>query len=66
MANQVRDTFGTQEITVVADRGYFTGEQIVDYEHSGIAALVPKPRTSGNKAKGFLFLSQSELNIRKS
>ena len=53
MANQAREAVGTEEITVVADRGYFTGEQIVDCEQSGIATLVPKPHTSGNKAKGF-------------
>jgi transposase len=53
MANQASDAIGTEAITVVADRGYFTGEQIVECEQSGIATLVPKPHTSGNKAKGF-------------
>jgi transposase len=53
MANQARDALGTESLTVVADRGYFTGEQIVDCEQSGIATLVPKPNTSGNQAKGF-------------
>ena len=52
MANQAREAVGTEAITVVADRGYFTGEEIVDCEQSGIATLVPKPHTSGNKAKG--------------
>jgi transposase len=53
MANQAREVVGTEDIIVVADRGYFTGEQIVDCEQSGIATLVPKPHTSPNKAKGF-------------
>jgi transposase len=53
MANQARDALGTETLTVVADRGYFKGEEIVDCEQSGIATLVPKPNTSGNQAKGF-------------
>ena len=52
MANQAREVVGTEAITVVADRGYFTGEQIVDCEQSGITTLVPKPHTSPHKAKG--------------
>jgi transposase len=53
MANQARDTPGTPKLTVVADRVYFTREQIVDRARSGIATLVPEPHTSPNQAKGF-------------
>jgi transposase len=52
MSNQARDAVGTEEITVVADRGYFTGEQIIDCEVAGITTLVPKSATSPNLAKG--------------
>jgi len=31
--------------TVLADRGYFKGEEILECERSGINALVPKPQT---------------------
>jgi hypothetical protein len=51
MAKQTRDALGTPSVTVVADRGYFKGEEIVDCEHVGITTLVPKPQTSGNKFK---------------
>jgi len=37
---------------VVADAGYYKGEEIVDCYESGITALVPKTNTSGSKAKG--------------
>jgi len=30
---------------VLADRGYFKGEEILECERSGINALVPKPQT---------------------
>jgi transposase len=39
-------------LTVVADAGYYKGEEIVECKNNGIKALVPKPNTSGSKAKG--------------
>jgi len=38
---------------VLADRGYFNGEQIKACEDQGIETLVPKPLTSSNRAAGF-------------
>ena len=52
MAKQARDALGAKELTVVADRGYFKGEEIVDCERAGITTLVPKPLTSNSKAEG--------------
>jgi len=49
---QARDAVGKDKLTVVADRGYFKDEEIVDCEQSGIKTLVPKPQTSPNKAVG--------------
>ncbi len=37
---------------MVADRGYFSGEQILACEEAGITVTVPKPQTSANRAKG--------------
>lgn len=37
---------------VLADRGYFEGYQIRECELAGIAAMVPKPLTSGGKFEG--------------
>lgn len=52
MADKARQAMGTIDLTVLADRGYFSGEQILECEKKGITALVPKPLTSNNKAKG--------------
>jgi transposase len=52
MAKEARDTVGTKELTVLADRGYFNGEEILECDQAGITALVPKPQTSNNKAHG--------------
>jgi len=39
-------------LTVVADAGYYKGEEIVECKNNGIKALVPKVDTSGKRAKG--------------
>lgn len=52
MATAARDAIGHHEMTALADRGYFKGEEILDCEEAGIRPLVPKPLTSGSKADG--------------
>jgi hypothetical protein len=43
---------GMTELDVVADRGYFSGNEILACEAGGITPFVPKPMTSGAKADG--------------
>jgi len=52
MAKKARDAVGSEELTILADRGYFKGEEILECDQAGITALVPKPQTSNNKAQG--------------
>jgi len=52
MAKQARDATGKSELDVVADRGYFSGNEILACDEAGITAYVPKPMTSGAKADG--------------
>ena len=52
MAEQARAATGIAELTVVADRGYFKGEQIRQCDEAGITPLVPKSMTSSSKADG--------------
>jgi hypothetical protein len=65
MANQARDASGIKDLTVVADRGYFKGEEILECHKAGITTYLPKPKTSPNQAKGmfpreaFLFIPES-------
>ena len=42
---------GRTALTVLADRGYYSGCEIVFCEKSGIMPYVPKPDTSGAKAE---------------
>ena len=52
MAKQAKAAVGTDALTVVADRGYFKGEEIVACDEAGITTYLPRPQTSGNMAKG--------------
>ena len=52
MASQAKALIGTEQLDVVADRGYFRGEEIKACDESGITTYLPKPQTSGNAAKG--------------
>ncbi len=66
MARQASQATGEDNLTVLADRGYFESEQILDCEQSGIDALVPKPLTSNSKAAGrydkrdFIYIAKSD------
>ena len=53
MAKQAKAILGTKKLEVVADRGYYNGEEIQACEQAGILAYVAKPGTSPNKAKGY-------------
>jgi transposase len=52
MAQQARTATGAVDLSVLADRGYFSSEEILACEQAGITPYVPKPLTSGAKADG--------------
>jgi transposase len=52
MGKQTQDAMGLEKLIALADRGYFKGEEILECERAGITALVSKPQTSNNQAKG--------------
>ena len=52
MASQAKAAMGNRRLDVVADRGYFSGEEVLACEPLGVMPYVPKPLTSGSKAKG--------------
>ena len=57
MARRAKSAMGIdkeQPLTVVADRGYYEGEEILACEAAGITPLVPKPLTSGQQGRGTL------------
>ena len=52
MAERAREAMDTEELTAVADRGYFSGTQILDCEEAGTTTYVPKPLTSSGRKTG--------------
>ena len=52
MAQLTKAALETDRLEVVADRGYFSSEQILACEEAGVTVTLPKPQTSGNRVKG--------------
>src|SRR5947207_2226621 len=70
LASVARQTQATLEVTsldVVADRGYFSSEEILACEEAGITVTLPKPMTSNSKAEGrfgkqdFRYLAEEDV-----
>ena len=52
MAVQAKEAMGTEALEVVADRGYFKGEEILACDQDNITTYLPRPLTSGSTKKG--------------
>jgi transposase len=52
MAGKTSEPLDVKDLMVLADPGYYSGEEIVDCYEAGITALVPKVDTSGKRGKG--------------
>jgi hypothetical protein len=52
MAKQARGEMAVETLEVVADRGYYDGEEIRTCGEAGITVTLQKPMTSGAKAAG--------------
>lgn len=52
MGEKAREASGHESITVLADRGYYSGDQIVACDGAGVAPIVPKTETSGGALRG--------------
>jgi transposase len=69
MAKKTKATLEVDELDVVADRGYFSSEEILACDQAGITVTLPKPLTSGNKAKGrfvtqdFVYLAAEDVYL---
>jgi transposase len=67
MAGQAKAAMGTDRLDVLADRGYFSGEEVLACGPLGVTPYVPKPLTSGSKAKGrfgkqdFIYLADDDV-----
>src|SRR5208282_3207926 len=66
MVKAAKETLEVETLDVLADRGYFDGEQIKECVEAGVTVTLPKPQTSGAKADGrfgkpdFVYLPDQE------
>src|SRR5436190_12972779 len=67
VASQAKEVLCVDELEAVADRGYFSGEEILACHKAGIVVTLPKPMTSGIEARGrfgkqdFLYRSDEDV-----
>jgi hypothetical protein len=54
---QARAVMACEELTVLADRGYYNGDEVLACEGTGVLPYVPRIQTSGNTKRG-LFTGQ--------
>ena len=52
MGGLAQQALGGGEITVLADRGYFNGDQVLACEGTSVLPCIPKSDTSGNAGRG--------------
>jgi len=52
IACRAKSVLGVEKLEAVADRGYYSGEEILACDQAGIAVTLPKPMTSGLEARG--------------
>tara|TARA_R110001592_G_C13120584_1_gene745777 strand:- start:77 stop:964 length:888 start_codon:yes stop_codon:yes gene_type:complete len=54
MGKQAQEALKNKDLTVLADKGYFSSKDIVDAQDAGMTPLVPSIDTSGSEKKGIL------------
>ena len=69
VAKEAKATLEVDNLDAVADRGYFSGEEILACVEAGITVTLPKPMTSRSKAEGrfgkqdFRYLAEEDVYI---
>jgi len=69
MAVAAKAMLKVEKLDAVADRGYFSGEEILECENAGIMVTLPKPMTSNSKAEGrfgkqdFRYVAEQDIYI---
>jgi len=69
MAKRTKATLESESLDVVADRGYYSSEEILACENEGVTVTLPKPMTSNSKAAGrfgkqdFRYLAEEDVYI---
>lgn len=65
VAKQVQVALKNKGVTVIADKGYYSGQDIKDAQDEGMTVLVPKGDTSGSEKKGIFNRSMFKYDALK-
>ena len=65
IGKQAQSALGQKNITVVADKGYYSGQEIKDTQDEGMTPLVPKTQTSAGLKKGMFTKDDFTYNAQK-
>ena len=65
MGKQTQTALGQEAITVIADKGYYSGLDIKDTQDAGMTPLVPKGDTSGSEKKGIFNRSRFKYDAAR-
>ena len=69
MAKETQATLEATDLDAIADRGYFSSEEILACDKAGITVTLPKPMTSNAKAEGrfgkqdFRFVAEEDVYV---
>jgi len=69
MAKETKATLAATNLDVIADRGYFSSEEILECDKAGITVTLPKPMTSNAKTEGrfgkqdFRYVAEGDVYI---
>jgi transposase len=65
MASKAQEALGAENLSVVADKGYYNGKEVLLCDTIGVTAYVAKPLTSANTALGLYGKERFRYNPEK-
>jgi hypothetical protein len=65
MGRKALDATGCEDVTVLADRGYYNGDEVLACEGSGVLPCIPKTQTSGNAKRGLFTVTDFIYGSRR-
>jgi transposase len=65
MAIKTQEALETKNLSVVADKGYYNGKEVLACDTIGVTAYVAKPLTSANTARGLYGKESFKYDARK-
>jgi transposase len=65
MGSKAREAAGCEDVTVLADRGYYNGDEVLACEGAGVLPCIPKTQTSGNAKRGLFTVADFIYDAEK-